>query len=107
MNEIINYFSTIPSSHRAMILAGGITFFWLIESVVPFIKFRYNKWQHAGINIFFTITTIIINFCLALVLLKTADWTTKNHFAKYQSLVVCNCRFVAFGFNRCLFGSFG
>jgi sterol desaturase/sphingolipid hydroxylase (fatty acid hydroxylase superfamily) len=80
MNEIINYFSTIPSSHRALILAGGIAFFWLIESAVPFIKFKYNKWQHAGINIFFTITTIIINFCLALILLKTANWTTENHF---------------------------
>ncbi len=80
MNEIINYFSSIPSSHRAMILAGGIAFFWLIETAVPFLKFKYNKWQHAGINIFFTVTTIIVNFCLALILLKTANWTTENHF---------------------------
>ena len=80
MNEIINYFSAIPSSHRAMILAGGIALFWLIESAVPFVRFRYNKWQHAGINIFFTITTIIVNFSLALVLLKTANWTTENNF---------------------------
>ena len=80
MNEIINYFSTIPSSHRAMILAGGIALFWLIESAVPFVRFRYNKWHHAAINIFFTITTIIVNFGLALVLLKTANWTTENNF---------------------------
>jgi len=80
MNEVINYFSTIPSSHRALILAGGIAFFWLIETAVPFIKFKYNKWHHAGINIFFTLTTIVVNFCLAVVLLKTAQWTTENHF---------------------------
>ncbi|NNT72626.1 sterol desaturase family protein [Flavobacterium sp. IMCC34852] len=80
MNEIIEYFSTIPSAHRAMILAGGIAFFWLIESAVPFFKFGYNKWQHAGINLFFTITTIIVNFCLALVLVNTAQWTVDNHF---------------------------
>lgn len=80
MNEIINYFSTIPSSHRAMILACGIAFFWLLESAAPFIKFRYNKWQHAGINIFFTLTTIVVNFGLALILLKTANWTTENSF---------------------------
>ena len=79
MNEIINYFSCIPSSHRAMILAGGIAFFWLIETAVPFFKFKYNKWQHAGINIFFTVTTIIVNFFLAIILLKTANWTTENH----------------------------
>jgi hypothetical protein len=80
MNEIINYFSSIPSSHRALILAGGIAFFWLVETAVPFVKFQYNKWQHAGINIFFTLTTIVVNFGLALLLLKTAQWTTENSF---------------------------
>lgn len=80
MNEIIEYFSTIPSTHRALILAGGIAFFWLIESAVPFFKFGYNKWQHAGINLFFTVTTIIVNFCLALVLVNTAQWTVDNDF---------------------------
>ena len=30
MNEIIEYFKTIPSSHRALILASGIAFFWLV-----------------------------------------------------------------------------
>ena len=80
MQEIINYFSTIPSSHRALILAGGIALFWLIESAIPFVKFQYNKWQHAGINIFFTLTTIIVNFCLAFFLLKTAQWTVDNQF---------------------------
>ena len=80
MQEIINYFSSIPSSHRASILAGGIALFWLIESAIPFIRFKYNKWQHAGINIFFTLTTIIINFCLAFILLKSAQWTVDNQF---------------------------
>ena len=80
MNEIINYFSSIPSSHRALILAGGIAFFWLIETAVPFVKFQYNKWQHAGINLFFNLTTIVVNFGLALLLLKTAQWTTENSF---------------------------
>lgn len=80
MTEITHYFDTIPSSHRALILAGGIALFWMIESAVPFFKFKYNKWQHAGINIFFTITTIIINFTLAFILLKTADYVTQNNF---------------------------
>lgn len=80
MNDIIQYFDSIPSAHRAMILAGGIALFWLIESAVPFVKFGYNKWQHAGINLFFTLTTIIVNFCLAVILVRTAQWTVDNHF---------------------------
>ena len=90
MEEIINYFSSIPSAHRAMILAGGITFFWLIESARPFVKFSYNKWQHAGINIFFTITTMIVNFCLAMILLAAAHWTQESQFGILNWLPTVN-----------------
>ncbi|WP_420553115.1 sterol desaturase family protein [Tenacibaculum aiptasiae] len=80
MDTIINYFETIPSSHRSIILVGGITFFWLLESAVPLFKFKYNKWKHAWPNLFFTGTTVIINFTLAFLLLKTADWVQTNNF---------------------------
>lgn len=86
MDEIISYFSTIPSSHRSLILVSGITFFWLIENTFPLFKFSYKKWNHAGINFFLTLTTIIINFVLAFVLLKTADWAIKNNFGILQWL---------------------
>jgi sterol desaturase/sphingolipid hydroxylase (fatty acid hydroxylase superfamily) len=69
-----------------MILVGGIAIFWLIENAFPLFKFKYNKWQHAGINFFLTLTTIIVNFCLAFILLKTADWTISNHFGILQWL---------------------
>ena len=90
MHNIINYFSTIPSSHRALILAGGITFFWILESFKPFKNFKYNKWHHAGINIFFTLTTIIVNFFLAVILLKSAQWTIDNNFGILQWLPKMN-----------------
>ena len=86
MNEIIAYFSTIPSSHRSLILVGGITFFWVIENTFPLFRMQYQKWHHAGINIFFTITTIIVNFILAFILIKTASWTIENHFGILQWL---------------------
>ena len=80
MEWIINYFESIPSAHRIMILVGGITFFWLIEGVLPLYRFQYKKWKHALPNLFFTLTTIIINFSLAFILLRTADWVTANQF---------------------------
>ncbi len=80
MDTIINYFTTIPASHRTMLLVGGITFFWIIESVIPLFQFKYNKWKHAGTNIFFTITTILVNFPLAFILVKSADWAQAADF---------------------------
>jgi sterol desaturase/sphingolipid hydroxylase (fatty acid hydroxylase superfamily) len=78
LESLLNYFETIPSQHRAIIVIGGLTFFWLLEGGLPLFKFKYNKWRHAVPNIFFTITTIIINFALAFLLLKSADYVMAN-----------------------------
>lgn len=80
MEQIFNYFETIPSLHRSIILVGGLTFFWLLEGAMPLFSFKYNKWRHALPNLFFTGTTIIINFSLAFLLLKSADWVVENQF---------------------------
>ena len=80
MTDILYYFETIPSLHRSLILVGGITFFWLLEGILPLFNFNYKKWKHAFPNLFFTATTIIINFSLAFLLLNTADWVQVNNF---------------------------
>lgn len=80
METIINYFETIPSKHRSIILVGGLALFWIIESGLPLFKFKYNKWKHALPNLFFTLTTVVINFALAFLLLGTADWVKANEF---------------------------
>ncbi len=80
MQDFLNYFETIPSLHRSLILVGGLTFFWVIEGSVPLFKFSYKKWKHAIPNLFFTVTTIIINFVLAFLLLMSADWVMANNF---------------------------
>lgn len=80
METLLSYFETIPSGHRSLILVGGLTFFWVLESSAPLFKFKYNKWQHAVPNIFFTVTTIIINFVLAFLLLESAGWVMTHNF---------------------------
>ncbi|WP_341227980.1 sterol desaturase family protein [uncultured Arcticibacterium sp.] len=80
MENIINYFDTIPPLHRTIILVGGIAFFWILESISPLFEFKYKKVKHAGLNIFFTLTTILVNFPLAFILVKSSDWVVKNDF---------------------------
>jgi len=80
MQTLIQYFETIPTLHRSFILVGGISFFWILEGSFPLFKFVYKKWQHAIPNLFLTLTTIIINFILAFLLLNTADWVSENKF---------------------------
>lgn len=80
MDNLIQYFETIPSLHRSIILVGGITLFWLIEGLVPTRSLSYKKWRHALPNFFFTATSVLVNFFLAFLLLNTADWTQANGF---------------------------
>lgn len=88
MEKLVNYFEHIPSSHRSLILVGGIAIFWLIESAVPLFQFNYKKLHHAGINIFFTLTTIVVNFLLAFILLQTSDWAICHQIGLLQLIAL-------------------
>lgn len=90
METLIHYFENISSFHRGLILVGGITIFWLIEDAFPLFRMNYRKWHHAGINIFFTVTTIVVNFAMAFILLLAADWATQNQFGILQWLPEMN-----------------
>jgi len=80
MESLLSYFENIPSAHRSLILVGGLTFFWILEGLVPLYRFDYKKWKHAWPNLFFTFTTVLINFLLAFLLLKTSDWAVAEDF---------------------------
>ena len=80
METLLNYFETIPSAHRSALLIGGITLFWILEGMLPLFNFKYKKWKHAFPNLFFTLTTVIINFVLAGLLIFTSFWVKENNF---------------------------
>jgi sterol desaturase/sphingolipid hydroxylase (fatty acid hydroxylase superfamily) len=80
MDAIIDYFSTIPSLHRTIILAGGLTFFMLLEQAAPLFSLDYKRGKHALVNIFFTLTTIVVNFSLAFALVSTSDYVAAQQF---------------------------
>jgi sterol desaturase/sphingolipid hydroxylase (fatty acid hydroxylase superfamily) len=74
METLIAYFDSIPSHHRTLILVGGLMFFWMLEGALPLARFDYRKGKHALLNLFFTLTTAIINFAFALVIVVSSDY---------------------------------
>lgn len=84
MDAIIEYFSNMPTTHRSAVLIGGLTIFFLIENAVPLFSTNYNKTKHSGLNIFFTVTTIVVNFAMAFMLVKTSDWVVAQEFGLVQ-----------------------
>ena len=80
MENLLLIFENISSLNRALIIISGITFFWVIEGIVPFKFLNYKKWIHSIPNFLLTLTTIIVNFFFAFLLVFAADWTNENNF---------------------------
>ncbi len=78
MEELVEFFAHIPRSYRSGLLIGGLVIFWILEGVVPLYRMDYKKWKHAGINLFFTATSVLIAFFFAGLLLKTSEWAVAN-----------------------------
>jgi len=80
MQFLIDFFSTISSSLRTLILASGFVLMWMFESLIPLFRNNTKKVGHTGVNLFFTVTTLIVNFIFAVLLVKASDYTTQHHF---------------------------
>lgn len=78
MESIIEFFQAVPTWFRATLLIGGLVLFWIIEGTLPLFAFQYKKVRHAGLNLFFTLTTMIIGFGLAGALLWASDYTSSR-----------------------------
>lgn len=78
MESIIEFFEDVPIWFRSLILIGGIVLFWIAEGILPLFSFAYRKYRHASLNLFFTLTTAIIGFGLAGVLLMASDFVAQN-----------------------------
>ena len=80
MEELLLIFENISSTTRSLILISGITFFWIIEGVIPLKNLSYNNWKHSIPNFFFTLTTVLVNFIFAFLLVYASDWSFENQF---------------------------
>ncbi|MCH8957815.1 sterol desaturase family protein [candidate division KSB1 bacterium] len=80
MQTIIDFFETISPAYRTAILVTGLVGFWALEGAMPLFSFKYSKIKHALLNLFFILTTLVVNFVFAFFIIKACDFTTVNKF---------------------------
>jgi sterol desaturase/sphingolipid hydroxylase (fatty acid hydroxylase superfamily) len=80
MEKLVGFFEHMGSLYRFLAIVAGILFFWAIEGLIPLVNFRYNKVRHAGPNLFFTLTTVIVNFFFAFLIVWTSKTTSQAKF---------------------------
>ncbi len=78
--EVKNYFMDMPTKHRSILLVGGLALFMILEQGIPFFEMTYNRTKHTLHNLFFTLTTILVNLPLAFLLLETSRLVGPEHY---------------------------
>lgn len=86
MEAVVNYFTHISSAHRSLLLVGGLTLFFIIESAVPLFKWKFNRTKHTLINVFFTLTTILVNFTMAFIMVAACDFVVAEKIGFFQMI---------------------
>jgi len=74
------FFNNIPPWYRTAFLVGGLVLLWMIEGVIPRLSFKGDRYKHAGTNLFFTLTTAVVNLGFAFLIVTASEWTAKAHF---------------------------
>lgn len=88
INSLIQYFESIPSRDRSLILFGGLFIFLCVENLSPLFTYKYNKWNHGLKNLFFTGTTIVVNFAMAFILVGASTWVVRHEVGILQWLPI-------------------
>ena len=79
MHDLLHFFTHISDEVRGIFLVGGLTLFLLLESGVPLFKMDYRKLKHAGINIAFTVITLIVNLIGAALIFAAVQYNETNN----------------------------
>ncbi|WP_245952733.1 sterol desaturase family protein [Chitinophaga skermanii] len=78
---MIEFFEHIPSYYRTGLLVAGLIMLWMLEGVIPRTRFRKGqRLRHAGTNLFFTLTTAIVNLAFAFAIIEAAQFTGSRQF---------------------------
>lgn len=80
MEDLVAFFSAVPSWFRAILLIGGLLIFWILEGLIPLSKFQYSKMRHAVTNLTLTLTTMIVGFGMAGLMLVASDYVSENQY---------------------------
>lgn len=80
MQSFLNFFEFMPLWQKAVWIISCLGLCWLLEGYYPLFRHSYRKWNHAGTNLLFLLTTIVINIFFGLLSVAVFVWVRNHHF---------------------------
>ena len=80
MENFLAFFENLSSAQKLGWIVICLFGSWILEGAIPLIQFNYEKWKHAGRNLIFLSTSVVINVVFGLLTLGIFVWTGQNEF---------------------------
>lgn len=80
MDAFLSFFENLTSIQKLGWIFICLTISWILEGSIPLIKFNYKKWKHAGVNLIFLGTSMLINVLFGLATVGIFFWLGNNQF---------------------------
>ena len=79
MENFLIFFETMPSWQKLVWIFICISANWIVELIIPLVKFNYKKLKHAGVNMVFLAMDLSINLLFGILTLGIFIWLESNN----------------------------
>lgn len=80
MNEFLSFFETMPNHYKLIWIFSCLAISWFLEFSIPLTQLNYKKWRHAGRNLIFLATSLLINLLFGIATIGVFFWLEANGF---------------------------
>ena len=80
METFFTFFENMPSWQKLAWIFTCLSISWILEGAAPLAKLNYKKWRHAGVNLVFLGTSLLINVLFGLATAGVFFWAKANGF---------------------------
>lgn len=80
MEALVHFFEQMPNWQKLAWIFICLTISWILEGAVPLVKLNYQKWKHAGVNLIFLTTSLLVNLLFGLATFGVFVWIQDNNF---------------------------
>ncbi|MFT5859146.1 MAG: sterol desaturase/sphingolipid hydroxylase (fatty acid hydroxylase superfamily) [Flavobacteriaceae bacterium] len=86
MKEFLDFFEFMPPYYKMAFISFSLMFCWALEYRKPLFNFKYSKFKHGRINLYFLLMISVINFVFGLFLVVGLDYFQGFNFGLFQLL---------------------
>ncbi len=84
MDALVLFFEQMPNWQKLTWIFICLSFSWILEGAIPLVNLSYKKWKHAGVNLIFLSTSLIVNFLFGLATVGVFVWLADSNFGLFN-----------------------